>query len=59
MQTFMWLSSECDSLGQQWWNYACLWIRARQTDGQPLSKWAIDAERSEAAVASMPVDEPD
>lgn len=64
MQTFLWLNSECDSQGQQWWNYACLWIRARQREDSRLMqkmrpKWAVDAERRHAAVASMPVDELD
>ena len=29
METFLWVESECDGSGRQWWNYACLWLAAR------------------------------
>lgn len=34
METFLWLDSECDSVGQRWWNYACLWVAARKVEMQ-------------------------
>lgn len=30
INTFTWLRSECDSSGEQWWNYACLCLEARR-----------------------------
>lgn len=32
LEMFLWLESECDSGGQRWWNYACLWVNARRRD---------------------------
>ncbi|ETN39248.1 uncharacterized protein HMPREF1541_05471 [Cyphellophora europaea CBS 101466] len=29
MGTYLWLDSECDASGQRAWNYACLWLAAR------------------------------
>ncbi|KPI34511.1 uncharacterized protein AB675_11048 [Cyphellophora attinorum] len=29
MERFLWLDSECDNGGRNWWGYACLWLAAR------------------------------
>lgn len=43
METFLWLDSECDPQGQQWWNYACLWLQARvRDDGLMKTKSATE-----------------
>lgn len=32
MGTYLWLGSECDGPGQRAWNYACLWLAAREEE---------------------------
>lgn len=66
MRTFLWLDSECDPQGQQWWNFACLWLQARRRENEPLqqgatssSQWSLDTERRQAAVPEIPVIEID
>lgn len=64
MHTFLWLDSECDPQGRQWWNYACLWLQPRQRESEPLqqrvaSQRSLDAERLLAAMAKMSVIELD
>ncbi|KPI35219.1 uncharacterized protein AB675_10136 [Cyphellophora attinorum] len=29
LRSFLWLDSECDTPGQRYWNYACLWLAER------------------------------
>lgn len=29
METYLWLNSECDVIGQQWWEYACSRVQKR------------------------------
>lgn len=51
METCLWLSSECDAPGQQWWNYVCLWTQERRREEISAqltrSKWTLDADSSE------------
>ncbi|ETN44180.1 uncharacterized protein HMPREF1541_10730 [Cyphellophora europaea CBS 101466] len=41
METFLWLESECDGVGQQWWNYACLWYDARGRERKEISQASV------------------
>lgn len=36
MDTFLWLDSECDGVGKQWWIYACLWVDSRRRENENL-----------------------